>query len=173
VPTGTSRCGFDIRDIQAVNVGSLLAVDFDGNEILIEDGGNAEIGIRLFLHDVAPMTGKVPIERKTGLFSLRSFSKPSLPHGYQSTGLSACRRRGTLRTNEPVRVGVLSCSRTRLGGLIVFGFRGCVGGGKSLSGSFHRAHSGKEQCADMEQLDLATMFAHSCATLNDLCQSQT
>src|SRR5260370_41502950 len=36
---------------------------------------------------------KYPIERKIGLFSLRAFSKASLPHGCQSTGLWACRSR--------------------------------------------------------------------------------
>lgn len=123
------------------SVGLTIAVDFDGNEILIEDGGNAGIGIRLFLHDVAPMTGKVADGEKDRFVLLavffEAFVAPRIPIHW-IVGMQEKIR--TLRTNEPVHVGVLSCSRTRLGGLIVFGFRGCVGGRKSLSGSFHRAH---------------------------------
>ena len=34
-----------------------------------------------------------PTDKKMGLSSTRARSKASLPHGYQSTGLSACWRR--------------------------------------------------------------------------------
>jgi hypothetical protein len=42
---------------------------------------------------VAPVAGGIPMLKKTGLSSLRAFSKASAPHGYQSTGLWACCKR--------------------------------------------------------------------------------
>src|SRR5260370_3367270 len=58
-PAGASRCGFDIGDIQAVDVWSLFAVDFDGNEILVQDGRQSGIRERILFHNVGPMGGEV------------------------------------------------------------------------------------------------------------------
>ena len=114
-PARASRRRFDIGDVQAVNVGPFFAVHFNRNEILFQNGGDAGIGIRFPLHDVAPMTCEIPDGKKdrlvlfAGLFE--GFVAPRVPiHRIVSMQEEV----GTLGVNEPVGVAVLRCSRTRL-----------------------------------------------------------
>ena len=110
-PAGAAGGGFDVRDVQAVDVGTFLAVDFDRNKILIQDGGNVGIGIRLLLHDVTPMTGEVADRKKdrfvllAGLF--KGFVAPGIPINWI---VRMQEQIGTLGVNKPVGVAVLSCS---------------------------------------------------------------
>src|SRR2546423_3041749 len=52
-----------------------------------------------------------PTERSTGLSSARAFSNASSPHGYQSTGLSACWRRYGLVSPARRFISLLSPSQ--------------------------------------------------------------
>ena len=76
--------------VDGVDVGPLLAVDLDGDEVLVEVRGG-----RLVLEDSCAMTwhqwqAQYPTLSSTGTPRLRASSNASRPHGHQSTGLSAC-----------------------------------------------------------------------------------
>ena len=52
--------------VDAVEVGALLAVDLDGDEVLVEVGGGGLVLERLALHDVAPVAGGVADGQEDG-----------------------------------------------------------------------------------------------------------
>jgi hypothetical protein len=46
--------------VEAVDVGSLLAVDLDAHEALVHEACGLVVLERLVLHDVAPVAGRIP-----------------------------------------------------------------------------------------------------------------
>jgi hypothetical protein len=68
---------------------------------------------------------------------------------------------GTLRMNEPVGVGIFSRSLARLRRLPILGLCGDLGGGRSLSGSFHRRREDEERYAAAKQLRWFMLFVQS------------
>ncbi len=60
----------DRRHIDLVDVRPLLAVDFDGDEVLVEDFGRLRILERLTFHHVAPVAGRVPDRQEDRLVLL-------------------------------------------------------------------------------------------------------
>ena len=55
-PATLTGHGLHRRLVAAVNVGTLVAVHLDGDEVLIHDARHFGIVIRLAVHDVAPVT---------------------------------------------------------------------------------------------------------------------
>ena len=80
--------------VERVDVGPLLAVDLDVDEVLVHQRRRRRALERLVRHHVAPVAGAVA-DRERGSAGPRSRARSSAssPHGYQSTGLSACWRR--------------------------------------------------------------------------------
>ena len=126
---------------------SFFTVNLDGNEILVQDGGNARIGIRLFLHDMAPMTGKVTNGEKDWLVFLTSFFEGFVaPHVPIHWIVRMQEKVRALRMNEPIGVRVLRCLIARVSRPTVVG----LFGDRCLSGSASSAPEDKEQYADMK-----------------------
>ena len=68
--TSTTGQLLDEVDVNAVDVGTLFAVDFDTNEMLIEVVGYFGVGKRLAIHHVTPVASRVA-DREKNDFSLR------------------------------------------------------------------------------------------------------
>ena len=92
-PAARTGDGLDRLHVDGVDVGSLLAVDLDAHEGGVEPVGDGRVLERLVGHDVAPVAGRVADGQEDRPVRSRARSKASSPHGYQSTGLSACWRR--------------------------------------------------------------------------------
>ena len=77
--------------VDLVEVGALLAVDLDVDEVRVHRGGDLRILERLVRHHVAPVARRIA-DRQQDRLVLRSRASASAasPHGCQSTGLSAC-----------------------------------------------------------------------------------
>ena len=76
--------------VHGVQVGALTPVDLHVDEVLVHQGGGLVVLERLVLHDVAPVAGGVPDREQDRLVLVAGAGLHSSPHGYQSTGLSAC-----------------------------------------------------------------------------------
>src|SRR5262249_48376342 len=98
---------FHVRDVKTVDVGTFFAVDFDRHERFVQYRRNARIGIRLLLHDVAPMTGEIADREKDWLVLLagllKSLIAPRIPI-HRIVRMEQEIR--TLRVNQSVRVAV-------------------------------------------------------------------
>ena len=99
--------------VDRVEVGPLLAVDLDVDEALVHQRRGGRVLERLVRHHVAPVAGRVA-DREQDRLVLRARALERLrPHGYQSTGLSACWRRYGLVSAArrfilpPIAVGVV------------------------------------------------------------------
>ena len=77
---GAGRCLAD-RHINLVDIGSLLAVHFYGNEVLVEQLGHLVVLEGLVLHYVTPVAGRVSDGKEYGLIFLAGFPKSLLPPG--------------------------------------------------------------------------------------------
>ena len=70
-------------EIDTVDVGALLAIDFDANKILVEDRGDLGVFKRLLLHHVAPVAGGVSDAQEDGFVFipglLESCFAPGIP----------------------------------------------------------------------------------------------
>ena len=76
--------------VERVDVGPLLAVDLHVDEALVHERRGRSVLERLVRHHVAPVAGAVA-DREQDRPVLGSRPRDaSSPHGYQSTGLSAC-----------------------------------------------------------------------------------
>ena len=70
----------DGRHIDRVDVRSLLTVDLDADEMIVEKLGNFLVGERLVLHNVTPMATRIADGEKNRLvFPLRLFQGPAAP----------------------------------------------------------------------------------------------
>ena len=69
-PTSTTGQLLDEVDVNAVDVGTLFALDFDTNEMLIEVVGYFGVGKRLAIHNVTPVASRLAGREKND-FSLR------------------------------------------------------------------------------------------------------
>src|SRR5262249_49474183 len=56
-PASTTRGGLHVSHIDTIDIGTLLAIDFDGYKILVQDLGDLVILEGLALHHVAPVAG--------------------------------------------------------------------------------------------------------------------
>ena len=93
-PTATPGHGLDGVHVDGVDVGPLLPVDLHVDEQPVHDRSRLSVLEALVRHDVAPVAGRVADrEQHRHVLVSRAASNASGPHGYQSTGLSACWRR--------------------------------------------------------------------------------
>ena len=96
-PSATAGHGLGRGHVVRVHIGTLFAVDLDGDEVLVQHGGGVEILETLVRHHVAPVTGRVPDgEKDRPILPLSSRERVVTPRDHQSTGLSACWRRYAL-----------------------------------------------------------------------------
>ena len=83
--------------VDRVDVGPLLAVDLDADEELVHQRRRRRVLERLALHHMAPVARRVADrEQDRPVLGARPRERLS-PHGYQSTGFSACWSRYGLR----------------------------------------------------------------------------
>jgi hypothetical protein len=59
--------------VDGIEVGTLLAVDFDTYEVLVEQISGGLVGKRLLFHDVAPVTSRIADAEEDGLVFERGF----------------------------------------------------------------------------------------------------
>ena len=82
-PAAVSRRRRDRRHVDRVDVGTLLTVDLDGDETLVECGGDRLVLERLMRHHVAPVAGGVAHRQQHRHVALPRLSKglvaPLLP----------------------------------------------------------------------------------------------
>ena len=72
--TSTTGQLLDEVDVNAVDLGTLLAVDFDTNEMLIEVVGYFGVGKRLAIHRGTPLASRVAdLEKHDFYFGFRFF----------------------------------------------------------------------------------------------------
>ena len=77
--------------VDRVEVGTLLAVDLHVHEVLVHHARRERVLERLVLHHVAPVACRVADrEQDRPVLRHARASSASSPHGYQSTGFSAC-----------------------------------------------------------------------------------
>nr|WP_283396356.1 hypothetical protein [Candidatus Pelagisphaera phototrophica] len=73
-PTSTTGQLLNEVHVNAVDVGTLFAVDFDTNEIIIEIGGYFGFGKRLAIHHVTPVASGEADREKNDFSSAFAFS---------------------------------------------------------------------------------------------------
>ena len=77
--------------VDRVDVRALLAVDLDADEVLVHQRGDLRVLEGLALHHVAPVArGVADRDEDRLVLAARARRSASSPHGYQSTGFSAC-----------------------------------------------------------------------------------
>ena len=76
--------------IEHVHIGALVAVHQDGNEVVVQQGGDLRIREALPAHDMAPVAGGVAEGEQDGLAVASASASASGPQTRQCTGLSAC-----------------------------------------------------------------------------------
>ena len=76
-----------------IDVGAFLAVDLDVHEEVVHQRRDTRVRKGLVLHHMAPVARAVADRDEERTPSPRARANASSPHGYQSTGLSACWRR--------------------------------------------------------------------------------
>ncbi len=92
-PAAAPRHGLDGLHVDGVDVGPFLAVDLDVDEPVVHHRGDGLVLERLVRHHVAPVARRVADGEQDRLVLAPARANASSPHGYQSTGLSACCRR--------------------------------------------------------------------------------
>src|SRR5580700_11157174 len=80
-PAATALREHLLRDlVDAVDVGTLLAIDFDVDEVVVEDARGGFVFEALFMEDVAPMTGGVThAQMNRFVFPARALERLGLP----------------------------------------------------------------------------------------------
>jgi len=100
--------------ITAVNVRTLIAINFDGNEILIDDLGNVSIFVGFAVHHVAPVAphrANVQEHRLVLLLGFfESFTAPLMPVNWLVHRRPQVRRRSLGKGVESVRTHMISVS---------------------------------------------------------------
>ncbi len=69
-PPARAGGGLDKVHVDAVDIGTFLAIDLDGHEVLVENGGDGFVLERFVLHHVAPVAGRVSDREKDRLVLL-------------------------------------------------------------------------------------------------------
>ena len=75
---GTCR-GLHERHVHAIDIGSLFAIDLDGNEVVVQDFGNGGVFERLVRHHVAPVASRVSNREKHRFVALSCGVEGVLP----------------------------------------------------------------------------------------------
>src|SRR6266436_7533348 len=82
-PATLSADGLHRRLVTAVHVRALIAVDFDGDEMLVDDGGRLRRFVRLAVHHMAPMAPHRANIEQNGLVlpcrEIKCFLSPLMP----------------------------------------------------------------------------------------------
>ena len=82
-PSSASRESLNVRHVESVDIGSLLAVDLHVDEMFVHQAGNLGILKGLMGHHVAPVAGGVTDGEEDGLLlparSLKGFLSPRVP----------------------------------------------------------------------------------------------
>ena len=93
-PAALAGHGLGGLHVDVVDVGPLLAVDLHVHEEVVHHRGHVGVLEALVGHHVAPVAGRVADRQQDRARRARpAAANASSPHGYQSTGLSACWRR--------------------------------------------------------------------------------
>ena len=98
-PAAAPGEGLTDRHIDAVNVGALLLIHFDGHEVWVQNTGNFRVLKALMGHHMAPVAGAVTDAQKDGLVLRPGFGK-----GLLAPGIPVHRVFGVL---EQVRAGLM------------------------------------------------------------------
>jgi len=105
-PAAAAGGGLNVKHIDAVDVGALLAVDLYRDEMVVEELGDRGILERLAFHHVAPVAGRVADREKNGFVFAGGFGEGFIAPGIPIDGvLGVLQEIGALFVRETIGHG--------------------------------------------------------------------